>query len=189
MHTHGINPLTDLALLWRFVRLLRHERPDVLLAYTAKPNVYGSFAAHLLGIPVVNNIAGLGAVFIKDSWLTSLVRGLYRLALSRSAKVFFQNNDYSYSLLSINEVFLFFLNLSINAKNLSHEYAPTEGKSNSFLNDLDASGICRLYSHITGNALSKSSSSILITLSFFSGMAKVSRWAINSTSPLNCCKY
>jgi len=58
-----------------------------------KPNVYGSLAAHSLGIPVVNNIAGLGAVFIEDGWLARLVRLLYRLALARSACVFFQNED------------------------------------------------------------------------------------------------
>lgn len=89
----GTHPGRDLLLLWRFYILFRHERPDIYLGYTVKPNVYGSLAAHILGIPVVNNITGLGAVFIKDSWLTHVVRVLYRLALSRSAKVFFQNND------------------------------------------------------------------------------------------------
>lgn len=93
MHTHGTNPLTDLALLWRFVRLLQRERPDVLLAYTAKPNVYGSLAARWLGVPVVNNIAGLGSVFIKGGWLARVLKGLYRLALARSHRVFFQNPD------------------------------------------------------------------------------------------------
>ena len=93
MDNQGTHPGRDLLLLWRFYRLLRRERPDVYLGYTVKPNVYGSLAAHALGIPVINNIAGLGAVFIKDTWLTRLVRGLYRLALSRSAKVFFQNDD------------------------------------------------------------------------------------------------
>lgn len=83
----------DLWLFFRFIRLLRQERPDVLLAYTVKPNVYGSLAAHVLGIPVVNNIAGLGTVFIRDNWLTRLVRILYKLALSRSRHVFFQNNE------------------------------------------------------------------------------------------------
>lgn len=93
MDNKGTHPGRDLLLLWRFYRLLQHERPDVYLGYTVKPNVYGSLAAHTLGIPVINNIAGLGAAFIKDGWLTHLVRGLYRLALSRSAKVFFQNDD------------------------------------------------------------------------------------------------
>ena len=91
--THGTNPLTDLALLWRFVRLLQREQPNVLLAYTAKPNVYGSLAARWLGVPVVNNIAGLGSVFIKGGWLAGVLKGLYQLALTRSHRVFFQNPD------------------------------------------------------------------------------------------------
>jgi glycosyltransferase involved in cell wall biosynthesis len=93
MDNKGTHPGRDLLLLWRFFWLLRREQPVVFLGYTVKPNVYGSLAAHLLGIPVVNNIAGLGAVFIKGGLLARLVRGLYRLALSRSAKVFFQNDD------------------------------------------------------------------------------------------------
>lgn len=93
MDNKGTHPGRDLLLLWRFWRLLRRERPDVYLGYTVKPNVYGSLAAHALGIPVINNVAGLGAVFIKHNWLTRLVKGLYRRALSRSAKVFFQNED------------------------------------------------------------------------------------------------
>jgi glycosyltransferase involved in cell wall biosynthesis len=65
----------------------------VLLAYTAKPNVYGSLAARWLGVPVVNNIAGLGSVFIKGGWLARMLKGLYRVALARSHRVFFQNPD------------------------------------------------------------------------------------------------
>ena len=93
MDIKGTHPGRDLLLLWRFFNLLRKERPDVYLGYTAKPNIYGSLAAHMMGVPVINNIAGLGAVFIKGGWLHKLVKGLYRVALSRSRKVFFQNED------------------------------------------------------------------------------------------------
>ena len=93
MDNQGTHPVRDLMLLFGFLKLLHRERPDVFLGYTVKSNIYGSLAARMLGIPVVNNIAGLGAVFIQDGWLVRLVRGLYRVALSRSAKVFFQNND------------------------------------------------------------------------------------------------
>lgn len=93
MDNQGTHPGHDLILLWRYYNLLRQERPALYIGYTVKPNIYGSFAAHILGVPVINNISGLGAVFIKDSWITGLVRGLYRLTLSRSAKVFFQNDD------------------------------------------------------------------------------------------------
>jgi glycosyltransferase involved in cell wall biosynthesis len=47
----------------------------------------------LLGIPVINNITGLGAMFERSGPLNRLVGTLYRLALGRSAKVFFQNPD------------------------------------------------------------------------------------------------
>ena len=93
MDNQGTNPILDLLLLWHLFRLLKIEQPDVCLSYTVKPNVYGSIAAQALGIPVINNIAGLGAVFIKGGWLNQLVIGLYRLALARSRKVFFQNDD------------------------------------------------------------------------------------------------
>lgn len=93
MDNKGTHPGRDLLLLLRFVRLLSRERPDVYLGYTIKPNIYGSLAAHLLRIPVVNNIAGLGTVFIRDTWLTKLVRNLYKAAMSRSHHVFFQNNE------------------------------------------------------------------------------------------------
>ena len=93
MENGGTNPVKDALLTWRFFRLFAQERPDVYLGYTVKPNVYGSLAAHMVGVPVINNIAGLGAVFIKGGLLVRLVRTLYRLALDRSAKVFFQNPD------------------------------------------------------------------------------------------------
>lgn len=89
----GASPTRDLMLLVRYYRALRAIRPNVFLGYTAKPNIYGSIAAHMLGIPVINNVSGLGTVFIKQGLLTRVVSNLYRLAFSRSATVFFQNDE------------------------------------------------------------------------------------------------
>ena len=93
MTNKGTNPASDLWLLLRYWLLLRKERPNAYFGYTIKPNIYGSIAAHRLGIPVINNIAGLGAVFMKDTLLTKLVKHSYKLALSKSNTVFFQNED------------------------------------------------------------------------------------------------
>lgn len=93
MDNGGTNPVADLALYWRFRRLFRQERPEVFLGYTVKPNVFGSLAAHASGVKVINNIAGLGAVFIRRSLVTRIVEFLYRRALRKSAWVFFQNED------------------------------------------------------------------------------------------------
>lgn len=91
MDSNGTHPGRDLRLLMRYLALLRAQAPVVYLGYTIKPNVYGSIAAQLLGIPVINNIAGLGAAFIDNSMVTKVARLLYRNALRRSSRIFFQN--------------------------------------------------------------------------------------------------
>lgn len=47
----------------------------------------------MLGIPVINNVAGLGRVFIDPGLITRITRNLYRISLRKSHKVFFQNED------------------------------------------------------------------------------------------------
>jgi glycosyltransferase involved in cell wall biosynthesis len=93
MSRRGLNPLEELALIWRLRRLFRRYRPDLVLTFTIKPNIYGSLAARPLGIPVVNTIPGLGSLFVRKSVLTRLVEGLYRRALRKSSAVIFQNEE------------------------------------------------------------------------------------------------
>jgi glycosyltransferase involved in cell wall biosynthesis len=93
MDNGGTHPWRDLQLYRRYRALLRAERPAAFLGFTIKPNIYGSLAAHALGVPVINNIAGLGTAFIRHSWLTHVARGLYRHALRRSRHVLFQNDE------------------------------------------------------------------------------------------------
>jgi len=93
MQAAGTNPADDLRLWRRYRALLRELRPDVFMGYTIKPNIYGSLAAHQLGIPVVNNITGLGSAFIGSHWLAWVARWLYRRALRRSYRVVFENAD------------------------------------------------------------------------------------------------
>ncbi len=89
----SISPIKDLILLFRYWKILRREKPIAFLSYTIKPNIYGSIAAHILKIPTINNISGLGTTFIHKNLVTHIVKILYRIALYRSHKVFFQNKD------------------------------------------------------------------------------------------------
>jgi glycosyltransferase involved in cell wall biosynthesis len=93
MDQQGVSPVKDLLVLWRYWIALRAIKPAIFLGYTAKPNIYGSIAAHALSVPVINNVAGLGTAFIKNGPLTRIVSGLYRLAFARSTTVFFQNDE------------------------------------------------------------------------------------------------
>ena len=94
----GSNPFSDLATLARYASLYRRERPDVVLAYTQKPIIYGGLVARLF--PKVDFYAlmtGLGYVFspaADDRWiLRTLVSRLYRLALTGARATFVFNGD------------------------------------------------------------------------------------------------
>lgn len=88
----GINPATDLKLFVRYWKLLRREKPDLVITYTIKPNIYGGFACRLLKIPYAINITGLGTAFQKQGLLRKLVVFLYRTALKKAKVVFFENS-------------------------------------------------------------------------------------------------
>lgn len=89
----GTNPFNDLKLLLDYIRLYKKHRPDVVCTFTIKPNIYGSIAADLMGIPHVNNITGLGSGFQNGGIVQRVVVALYKLALRKSKMVFFQNME------------------------------------------------------------------------------------------------
>jgi glycosyltransferase involved in cell wall biosynthesis len=97
-----IDPLAEFGTLMAIFNLLRQERPDALLTFTPKPNIYGGLVSHYAGVPIIQNVAGLGRMFIEPKSLKArLVAVLYRLAMKRSAFVFFQNPQDHERLLSI----------------------------------------------------------------------------------------
>lgn len=97
----GMNPLSDLAYQRELVGLFRQLRPDVVLAYTAKPVIWGSLAAHRAGVAHrVGMITGLGYAFtpparpsLKHAIAALSARLLYWLALRRVDHILFQNPD------------------------------------------------------------------------------------------------
>ena len=93
MDNQGTHPVKDALLLWRYVVVLLRLRPAVVLSYTVKPNIYASLAARLVGVTVINNVSGLGTAFLRGGWLGGVVCSLYRVALRRSHRVFFQNDE------------------------------------------------------------------------------------------------
>lgn len=89
----GKNPFSDLALRKRYIRLLAEINPDLVMAYTIKPNIYAGMACHKLGIPFLANITGLGTAFEKEGILKSISVALYRRSLKGTNVVFFQNSQ------------------------------------------------------------------------------------------------
>ena len=91
MRATGMSPFEDARLLLDYITLLRAERPCLFLGFTAKPNIYGSLAARITGVPVAATISGLGSAFLKGGALGWLLLRLYRSALANAQAIFFQN--------------------------------------------------------------------------------------------------
>lgn len=93
MDSRGAHPIKDLALTYELYRIYKRQKPDVILQYTIKPNIYGTFAATLLSIPVINNVCGLGTAFLNKNLVSKIAIALYKLAFRFPKLIFFQNND------------------------------------------------------------------------------------------------
>lgn len=89
----GTNPIKDLKLFLEYLNFMKEVQPDIVLCYTAKPNVYGSIAAKMSHIPYINNVTGLGSVLKKGKFLKMCVMLLFKLAYRSSACIFFQNEE------------------------------------------------------------------------------------------------
>lgn len=86
----GINPIKDLKLYRCYKKLLKAEKPDMVITYSIKPNVYGGYACRRMKIPYCVNVQGLGTAFQKKG-LAQLVGFMYKTALKKSKVTFFEN--------------------------------------------------------------------------------------------------
>ncbi len=89
----GTNPIEDIKTIIRFYILYKNIKPDIVLNFTIKPNIYGTIVCSLLKIKTANNITGLGTLFMKQNFITIIAKYLYKYSQSKADKVFFQNKD------------------------------------------------------------------------------------------------
>ncbi|MEN8247783.1 MAG: glycosyltransferase family 4 protein [Bacteroidota bacterium] len=93
MDSRGANPLKDFGLTFELFRIYRRQKPDVILHYTIKPNIYGTIAASLLRLPAINNVCGLGTSFLNKNLVSRIALALYKIAFKFPKLVYFQNKD------------------------------------------------------------------------------------------------
>lgn len=93
LNRKSINPFGEMALYRELYRIYRMERPDLIIHYTIKPNVYGNVAAKRLGIRSICVVTGLGYVFLHDTIYNSIAKKLYKKSLVRSDLVVFENHE------------------------------------------------------------------------------------------------
>lgn len=88
----GINPIRDFNLFVRYIKIISKIKPDIVLTYTIKPNVFGGLCCSLLKIPYIANVTGLGSSIVNKGFVRAISLSLYKLGLRKASKVFFQNS-------------------------------------------------------------------------------------------------
>ncbi len=86
----GINPLTDFQLLQFYNKIVKEEKPDKVITYSIKPNIYAGLICGHKKIPYYANVQGLGTAFQKKM-LSHLVGLMYKTAFRKVNAVFFEN--------------------------------------------------------------------------------------------------
>lgn len=89
----GMNPLKDLKLLYNYYKIMKAIRPDALLTYTLKPNIYGGILSRIMKIPFFPNVTGLGSAVENKSILQTILVYVFRVAYKGASCVFFQNEE------------------------------------------------------------------------------------------------
>ena len=95
----GMNPFKELWLIVWLYRLFRRERVDLVHGFIIKGAVYGALAGQMAGVSArVGSITGLGYLFLSDSVLSRILRGLvrvlFRIAFTgNNVRVIVQNRD------------------------------------------------------------------------------------------------
>ena len=87
------NPFKDLGLLSHYKKMMKQVRPDIVLSYTIKPNIYGGIAARKYKIPQLANITGLGTAVENPGMLQRLIVVLYKFAFKKTKKIYLQNEE------------------------------------------------------------------------------------------------
>ncbi len=89
----GKNPFQEIKLYNAYKRLLKKEKPDLVLSYTVKPNVYGGMACKKQNIPYIATVTGLGDAIENNGILQKLVLFLYGQGIRKASRVFFENTS------------------------------------------------------------------------------------------------
>ena len=87
----GKNPLNDIKLFKQYYKIIKKEKPDYVLTYNVKCNIYGGLASKINRIKYIPNITGLGKG-LEDGGLTTFITlFLYRHSINKASCIFFQN--------------------------------------------------------------------------------------------------
>lgn len=89
----GTSILKDFKLMLKYRKIVKDVKPDVILTYTIKPNIYGGIVARITKTRYIANITGLGTALENQGLLQKITIKLYKVALKKVDCCFVQNEE------------------------------------------------------------------------------------------------
>lgn len=89
----GMNPFKDSKLIAGYWKIFKKIKPDMILTYTTKVNIYAGTLAGIMKIPYLMNISGLGTAVEYESPVQKMMIGMYKMAAKHARCLFFQNTE------------------------------------------------------------------------------------------------
>lgn len=93
INRRGMIPTEEIKLINRYKKIINAEKPDVVLGFTVKCNIYGGIACRITKTPFVANITGIGKGLAEKGLMQKVIIGLYKIALKKAEHVYFQNTE------------------------------------------------------------------------------------------------
>ena len=101
MDRRAINPVKDLKLISSYKKLLKAEKPDRVITYTIKCNIYGAYACKRLNIPCYCNVTGLGSAFYNGGMIKLITSAMYKFSMNKAKVIFLENKGNEKTLLDM----------------------------------------------------------------------------------------
>ncbi len=132
----GMNPIADLKLFFTYRKILKRLKPDVVLTYTIKPNIYGGLACRMAKVPYLSNITGLGSAVHSGGMIAKFLMMLYRRSAKHANCLFFQNSqnlEFFKEKKAIAKNYVLLPGSGVNIKEYTYEKYPSPDETISFL--------------------------------------------------------
>ena len=87
----SINPISEFISIIKFLIICLKIKPNLLISFTIKPNIYSGIVSKLLFIKNITTFTGLGSSLIKKSFLSKFMIFVLYFSLKGPEHIFFQN--------------------------------------------------------------------------------------------------
>ena len=84
---------SDIYLFINILKFINYIKPDYVLSFTIKPNLYSVISSYFIKFKCIINVTGLGTMYFKSFYIKKIYLLIYRFIIKKADYTMFQNKD------------------------------------------------------------------------------------------------